>query len=265
MARATVLAAALAAALALTGCSSGSGGGTSHASSGASNADLGAPAIQTCLHAATVAGLQQASEVSCAAPHEAQVYALIGLPATVTDPGVKAQVTKALPELACPDVRTWTGYRGSVPVGLLHTWQFPTKAQIRSGARWAACLAILAPGPDHRTLKGTVGSLEGKLAGVASPLPELGRCAPAHTNAAFTPSFCQPGSTQWIWLGAHAKPAVAFPGVKKAKKVANSECRRLAVAHGGGAAFVYYPQTAALWAKGRADWSCWMPVAEVTS
>lgn len=261
MARATLLAAALAVGLLLTACS-GDGDGASEASK-SSTARGGAPALDSCLHSRSVGKLPQATEVTCGTAHEAQVYALIGLPATITDPGVKAQVTKALPALTCPDVKAWAGYRGSVPLGLLHTWRFPTKQQIKSGADWAACLAIVAPGPDRSTLRPTVGSLKGKLSGVTSPLPQLGRCAPAHTNKSFTPSFCQLGSKQWVWLGAHPKGSGAFPGRTAMKTLANAQCQRLAAAHGTGAAFVYYPHTAAVWATSRADWSCWMPLAEV--
>lgn len=259
MARASLLAAALAVGLALTACS---GSGDSAATKTAKE-DRGVPAVDTCLHAPSLGKLAQATEVSCTTAHEAQVYAIIGLPTAITDPAIKAQVTKALSELTCPDVKAWSGYAGNVPLGLLHTWRFPTKAQIRSGAAWAACLAIVAPGPDRTTLQSTVGSLKDKLAGVASPLPQLGRCAPTHTNKSFTPAFCRRGSKQWVWLGAHPKPAIEFPGGKAMKKLANAQCQRLAAAHGTGAAFVYYPHTAAVWTRSRADWSCWMPVSEV--
>jgi len=124
-------------------------------------------------------------------------------------------------------------------------------------------VAILAPRPDGDTLKTMVGSLSGALAGVSNPLPRLGRCAPTHTNAVFSPVVCEPGSTQWVWLGEHRKPAGAYPGKAKAQKEANDGCRPLAGALGGGGAFVYYPTNPASWAKARADWSCWMPLAKV--
>lgn len=259
LSRTALLSCAVATLLALTGC----GGGGDSATAGTGGAQLGAPAVESCLHSTSVRRLAEATEVSCSGSHEAQVYALIGLPKGLRDPGVKAQVTRALPALRCPPVTAWAGYRGTVPVGLLQTWKFPTKAQIRSGARWAACVAIVAPGPDHDTLKATAGSFKDRLARVRNPLPELGRCAPAHTNTQFTPSFCQPGSRQWLWLGAHPKSTGPFPGLKHMKQVATYACRNLAALHGRGAAFVYYPHTATGWAAAHADWSCWMPVAEV--
>ena len=105
--------------------------------------------------------------------------------------------------------------------------------------------------------------MSGKLAGVTSPLPLLGQCAPTHTNTVFTPVTCVPGSTQWVWLGAHKKPAAAYPGKAKAKKAADDGCRPLASRQGGGQAWAYYPTSAAVWAKTNADWSCWMPLAQV--
>jgi hypothetical protein len=201
--------------------------------------------------------------VSCTAPHQGQVYAILALPAGIRDASVPQQVTDAKASLVCPDVRAWAGYKGNVPLGLFRTWRFPTKTQIAAGARWAACVAILAPGPDHVTLKATVGTLSGKLAGKASPLPLLGQCAPTHTNTVFTPVTCVSGSTQWVWLGAHRKPAGSYPGNAKAKKVADDGCRSLVGAQGGRSAWAYYPTSAAVWARTQADWSCWMPVAQI--
>ena len=185
------------------------------------------------------------------------------MPAAIRDASVHQQVTDAKASLTCPDVKVWAGYKGNVPLGLFRTWRFPTKSQIAAGASWAACVAILAPGPDHVTLKATNGTLSGKLAGHASPLPLLGQCAATHTNAVFTPVTCVPGSTQWVWLGAHKKPTGSYPGTAKAKKVADEGCRPLVAKQGGGRAWAYYPTSAASWARTRADWSCWMPLASV--
>jgi hypothetical protein len=243
--------------LALTGCSS-----PSQPDNG-SNADVSAPAAGACLKMAAVNQLTQERVVSCATAHEGQVYALLALPAGIHDASVPQQVTDAKASLVCPDVRAWAGYAGNVPLGLFRTWRFPTKLQIASGARWAACVAILAPGPDHLTLKATVGTLAGKLGGKASPLPLLGQCAKTHTSTAFTPVTCVPCSTQWVWLGAHRKPTGAYPGKVDAKNAADEGCRRLVAAQGGGSAWAYYPTSAAIWAKTQADWSCWMPLVNV--
>jgi len=254
--------AAIAALLTLTACS-GQSGGAGSAASAAAKAQLGMPQADACLHTTSARAVTQVTPVDCTGDHEAQVYALVGFPAGLTDPSVRAQVTKVLPTLSCPEVKAWVGYRGNVPLGLLHTFRFPTKAQIAAGARWAACIAVVAPGADHDTLRATKGSLKNRLVGKASPLPGLGRCAPQHTNRAFVPTFCEAGSTQWVWLGQHRKPGGSFPGVTQAKKVANAGCDRLVGQHGGGTAWVYFPNSAARWAKARADWSCWMPFAKV--
>ncbi len=263
-----VVAGATAALVIVTGCSGASGDAgsqTSSASSGsaAAKAELGMPQTDACLHTTSARAVTEVTPVDCAGDHEAQVYALVGFPAGLTDPSVRAQVTKVLPTLSCPDVNAWVGYRGTVPLGLLHTFRFPTRTQIATGARWAACIAVVAPGPNRDTLTATKGSLKDRLVGKTSPLPGLGRCAPKHTNRAFVPTFCTPGSTQWVWLGQHRKPGGSFPGRARAKKVAHTGCDRLVGQHGGGTAWVYYPDSAARWARARADWSCWMPFAKV--
>lgn len=256
--RKTVLAAtALATIVALTGCA-----GSSQPANGGAG-DLSGPAAGACLKMTAVKQLTQERVVDCAKAHEGQVYAVLALPAVIHDASVPAQVTDAKSSLACPDVKAWAGYKGNVPLGLFRTWRFPTKQQIAAGARWTACVAILAPGPDHATLKATVGSLSGRLVGNASPLPLLGWCAATHTNTVFTPVTCVPGSTQWVWLGAHPKPTGTYPGKAKAKKVADDGCRPLVSAQGGGSAWAYYPTSAATWVRTKADWSCWMPVAQV--
>jgi hypothetical protein len=252
-----LVAATLAAGVAVTGCGGSSG------TDGAGSADIAAPATGDCVRTALVNNLTQHPLVACNARHEGQVYAVIALPPTITDPSVHQQVTAARQGLTCPDVKAWAGYKGTVPLGLFRTWRFPTKQQIAAGAHWVACVAILAPGPDHKTLTSTVGTLSGKLAGVSNPLPRLGQCAAAHTNSAFTPITCVPGSSQWVWLGAHRKPAGAFPGRPAAKRAADQGCLSLVSRLGSGGAFVYYPTSAAVWARTRADWSCWMPLAHV--
>lgn len=252
----------VAAVLVLSGCSGSSGAASDGAASQQAVTTTG-PAVGDCLKMAVVKDLTRLRRVDCARPHEGQVFALIGLPASIADPAVPRQVTAARPSLNCPDVRHWAGYTGTVPLGLFRTWRFPTKQQIAAGAHWAACVAILAPGPDHNSLRATVGSLRGKLAGNATPLPLLGQCAAAHTNAVFTPITCVPGSKQWVWLGAHRKPTGAYPGRAKAKQAADQGCLRLVTTQGPGAAFVYYPRTSAAWGRTRADWSCWMPLANV--
>jgi hypothetical protein len=254
----TALAAtAVATILALTGCSGSS------PSVNVAKANLSAPPAGACLKMGAVDELTQERVVDCASAHEGQVYALLALPAGIHDASVHQQVTDAKASLVCPDVKAWAGYKGNVPLGLFRTWRFPTKLQIANGADWAACVAILAPGPDHHTLRSTVGSLSGKLGGKASPLPLLGQCAPTHTNTAFTPVTCVAGSQQWVWLGAHRKPAGAYPGKAKAKKVADAGCVNLVVAQGRGGAWAYFPTSAADWAKTQADWSCWMPIANI--
>jgi hypothetical protein len=240
--------------LVMTGCA-----GSDHATSAA---DISGPAIGACLKMPTVTDLTGQQTVPCAAPHEGQVYAVIALPASITDPSVRQQVSAAKASLTCPDVRIWAGYRGPYPLGVFRTWRLPTKKEIAAGARWAACVAILAPGPDHVTLKATAGSLRGSLAGRTNPLPRLGQCSGTHTNTAFTPVTCVPGSTQWVWLGAHRKPTGTYPGKTKAKTAADSGCRHLVSSVGDGGAWVYYPTTATAWNRTRADWSCWMPLAQ---
>ncbi|HEX4430182.1 MAG TPA: septum formation family protein [Frankiaceae bacterium] len=246
---------ALTISLAVAGCS---GGGSKKATS-----DLAGPSLGTCLVMPSVRNLTEATAIDCASPHQGQVFALIALPATITDPAVEKQITQAKTSLACPSLKTWAGYTGAIPLGLFRTWRLPTKQQIGAGARWTACVAILAPGPDHATLKATVGTLSQKLVGVTNPLPLLGQCAGTHTNTAFTPVTCVPGSTQWVWLGAHRKPAGAYPGTAAAKKVADAGCTALVQKEGGGGARVYYPTSAAAWAQSKADWSCWMPIDRV--
>ena len=207
--------------LAVAGCS---GGGSKKSGSGA------APALGTCLVMPSVRHLTEAAPIDCARPHQGQVFAIIALPATVTDPSIASQITQAKPSLACPSVKAWAGYTGNIPLGLFRTWRFPTKQQIAAGARWAACVAILAPGPDRNTLKATVGTLSRKLVGVTNPLPLLGQCAGTHSNSAFTPVTCVPGSTQWVWLGAHRKPAGPTPARPQRRKPptqgAPPSCRR---------------------------------------
>lgn len=245
---------ALAAVLVVTGCSTGSK---------KPSANVAAPALDTCLIMPSVSKLTSATPIDCAQPHHGQVFALIALPATITDPSVAQQITKAKAALGCPSVKAWAGYTGTVPLGLFRTWQLPTKQQIAAGARWTACVAILAPGPDHTTLKTTVGTLDRKLAGITNPLPLLGQCAATHTNSAFTPVACVPGSTQWVWLGAHRKPVGTYPGQAAAKKAADAGCTGLVQKEGGGGARVYYPTSATAWTRAHADWSCWMPIANV--
>jgi hypothetical protein len=211
----------------------------------------------------SVSQLTQVAPVDCGLQHEGQVYSLIGLPAGMTDPSVPDQVGKARGKLGCPDLKPWLGYAGSIPLGILQTWRFPTKEQISAGARWTACVATRSPAADHQTLSPVVGTLEGKFAGAGNPLPELGRCAPTHTNDSFIPEACQAGSKQWVWMGAHRRPAGAYPGVERVKKAAHAACDRLVGAHGGGAAFVYYPTSSAAWDRSKVDWSCWMPVADI--
>ena len=223
------------------------------------------PAASTCLRMGSVSDLTVASPVGCEVAHEGQVYAVLDLPSSVTDPSVPQQVTAAKASLTCPDVRAWTGYRGAIPLGVFRTWRFPTRRQIAAGAHWAACVAILAPGPDHRTLASRVGTLKGTLTGVAGPPPSLAQCAPTHTNSTFVPVACVPGSTQWAWLGAHRKPAGAYPGRAAAKRVADQGCGRLLARTGRQGAFVYYPTTEAVWKRTKADWSCWTRLPPATS
>jgi len=251
--------------VAATGCSGSNQSKAPSPSAGQSPgaSGLAAPAVASCLKMTSVSNLTQATSIDCAKPHQGQVFAIISLPAAITDPAVRKQVTDAKASLACPSVKAWSGYTGTIPLGLFRTWRFPAKQQIVAGAHWTACVAILAPGPDHDTLKATVGTLAGKLTGVTNPLPLLGQCAPSHTNTAFTPITCVPGSTQWVWLGAHRKPAGAYPGSAQAKKTAHDGCTGLVKKEGGGGARVYYPTTAQAWAAAPADWSCWMPIARV--
>jgi hypothetical protein len=244
--------------LALTGCGGAGAGGND-------KVDRSTPAVGACLKLAKVNELTQQRAVNCKSRHEGQVYAILALPAAITDPAVHKQVTSAKSALNCPDVKAWAGYTGHVPLGLFRTWRFPTKQQIAAGARWVSCVAILAPGPDHLTLKATVGTLSGKLAGVTNPLPLLGQCAATHTNTAFVPVTCVPASTQWVWLGAHKKPSGSYPGTATAKKVADTSCKGLVATQGRGHGWVYFPTSAASWARTGADWSCWMPLAQVGS
>lgn len=222
-----------------------------------------APAVGSCLHLTSARALSQFSVTDCATPHEGQVYALIGLPTGLTDPSAPAQLSRVRASLRCPDLKPWLGYAGAIPLGLLQTWRFPTKEQISAGARWTACVATRSPAADHETFTPVAGSLAGRLAGAGDPLPELGRCAPTHTNRSFLPEACRPGSKQWVWMGAHRKPAGARPDLAGVAKAAHAACDRLVGAHGGGAAFVYYPTTAQAWARSALDWSCWMPVPDV--
>lgn len=247
----SVLTSAAATVLALTACTSGG------STTGPTAFSTAGPAPSTCLQMGSVRDLTVASPVGCEVAHEGQVYAVLDLPPSVTDPSVPQQVTAAKASLACPDLRRWTGYHGKIPMGVFPTLRFPTREQIAAGVHWVACVAILAPGPDHRTLASRVGSLEGTLTGVTDPLPSLGMCAPTHVNSNFVPVACVPGSTQWAWLGAHRKPAGAYPGRAAAKKVAHQGCDRLLAQAGRQGAFVYYPTTAADWKRTRADWSCW--------
>ena len=246
----TVAAATL---LALAACTSGGSTPAADATFGGAG-----PPASACLRMGSVRDLAVASPVGCDTAHQGQVYAVLDLPPSLTDPSVPQQVTAAKASLTCPDVRGWTGYRGTIPLGVFRTWRFPTRQQIAAGAHWVACVAILAPGPDHRTLASRVGTLKGTLAGVTDPLPSLGQCAPTHTNANFVPVACVPGSTQWVWLGAHRKPTGPYTGRANAKKVADQGCGRLLAQAGRQGAFVYYPTTAKAWARTRADWSCWM-------
>lgn len=246
---------ALTVTLTVAGCS---GGGSKQTGS-----NLAAPPLGTCLVMPSVRNLTEVTPVDCASRHQGQVFALIALPAAITDPSIPKQVTQAKTSLACPSVKTWAGYTGTIPLGLFRTWRLPTKQQITAGARWTACVAILAPGPDHDTLKATVGTLSQKLVGVSNPLPLLGQCASTHTNTAFTPVTCVAGSTQWVWLGAHRKPTGAYPGNAAAKKTADAGCTSVVQKEGGGSARVYYPTTSAAWARSKADWSCWMPIAKL--
>ncbi len=249
--RTSRLIAAAATLLALTACTAGG----SDVPAGFSSAG---PAASTCLSMQSVRDLTIATPVGCEAAHQGQVYAVLDLPPSITDPSVPQQVTAAKASLTCPDVRVWTGYGGTIPLGIFRTWRFPTRQQISAGAHWVACVAILAPGADHRTLVSRVGSLKGTLTGVTDPLPSLGQCAPTHTNSTFVPVACAPGSSQWVWLGAHRKPAGAYPGRAGAKKVADQGCAKLLTQAGRQGAFVYYPTTATVWKRTRADWSCWM-------
>jgi len=248
----TSLLTAAATLLVLSACTSG-GAGT--ASTGFSTAG---PAASTCLSMGSVRDLTVAKAVGCEAAHQGQVYAVLDLPSSITDPSVPQQVTAAKASLTCPNVRVWTGYAGTIPLGVFRTWRFPTRQQISAGSHWVACVAILAPGADHRTLVSRVGSLKGTLTGVTDPLPSLGQCAPTHTNSTFVPVACVPGSTHWVWLGAHRKPTGAYPGRAGAKKVADQGCAKLLAQAGQQGASVYYPTTAKAWKRTRADWSCWM-------
>ncbi len=130
--------------VALAGCAS--------AGPAAPTLGVAGPATSTCLRTGSVRDLTVARPVDCALPHDGQVYAVLDLPPTLTDPSVPAQVAAAKTALVCPGVRAWTGYRGTIPLGVFGTWRFPTRQQIAAGAHWAACVAILAPGPDRRTL-----------------------------------------------------------------------------------------------------------------
>ncbi len=250
-ARTSALTAGVAALLALAACTSGGAGA-------ATGFGTAGPAASTCLLMRSVRDLTVASPVGCEAAHQGQVYAVLDLPPSITDPSVPQQVTAAKASLACPDVRVWTGYAGKIPLGVYRTWRFPTRQQISAGAHWVTCVAILAPGADHRTLASRVGSLKGTLTGVTNPLPSLGQCAPTHTNSTFVPVACVTGSTQWVWLGAHRKPAGAYPGRAGAKKVADQGCATLPAQAGRQGAFVYYPTNPATWRRTKADWSCWM-------
>lgn len=251
-ARTSALTAAAAALLALTACTSG---GASTAPTGFGTAG---PAASTCLSMQSVRDLTVASPVGCEAAHQGQVYAVLDLPPSITDAAVPQQVTAAKASLVCPDVKVWTGYTGTIPLGVFRTWRFPTRQQIAAGAHWVACVAILAPGADHASLASRVGSLKGTLTGVTDPLPSLGQCAASHTNSTFVPVTCVPGSTQWVWLGAHRRPAGAYPGRASAKKVADQGCGRLLTKVAGRqGAFVYFPTTATTWKRAWADWSCW--------
>ena len=251
-ARTSALTAAAATLLALTACTSS---GSTTAATGFGTAG---PAASTCVRMGSVSDLTVAAPVGCEVAHQGQVYAVLDLPPSITDPSVPQQVTAAKASLGCPDVRVWTGYAGRIPLGVFRTWRFPTRQQIAAGAHWVACVAILAPGADHRTLASRVGTLKGTLTGVTDPLPSLGQCAPAHTNSTFVPVTCVPGSTQWVWLGAHHKPAGTYPGRAGAKKAADQGCSTLLAEAGKQGAFVYYPTTATAWKRTRADWSCWM-------
>lgn len=244
---------ALLAALALSACSG------SHKDAPAT----AAPAINACLRMTSVTDLTDVSVVDCGTPHEGQVYAVVGLPSGITDPADPGQVKQLRSSTTCPEVRPWVGYTGSLPLGVFRTDRLPTRQQIAAGARWTACVALVGLKADHKTLTRTVGSLNGRLTGVTNPLPTWGRCAPDHTNSAFSPVACVAGSTQWVWLGEHKKPSGAYPGKAAAKKVADAGCRQLVSRYGRGGGWVYYPTSAKAWDKSVADWSCWLQVSQV--
>jgi hypothetical protein len=235
------------------------------ACSGAGPTAAAAPAVNACLQLRSASDLTQEATVDCGSPHEGQVYAVVGLPAGLTDPADHNQVKQVTSSVTCPTLRSWVGYTGSVPLGVFGTWRFPTREQIAAGAHWTACVAVVAPGADHKTLTRTVGTLSGRLTGATNPLPAWGRCSEKHTNSAFTPVVCVRGSSQWVWLGEHKKPPGAYPGKAKAKKVADEGCRVLVSKYGRGGGWVYYPTSATGWAKSAADWSCWLQVAQLRS
>lgn len=203
----------------------------------------------------------------CAKPHLLEVFAAPTVPDRSNLTTNQGRWDAA--SHACPDVKSWLGYRGAAPLRL-ELWELTPTSQRKAASKAAkiACAvsAFQAPrgGQSHLSAL-PAATLKGAVIAESDALPRWGVCA-TKTKQGALKNFgrCKHGSSQWL-VTRQVPKSGTFPGEAALEKRMKSTCAK--ASHKYGREFgdwVGYRSTTKSWAEDSDMIECLMPLSELS-